>query len=283
MRESALLANGVTFAVLEDGPEDGRLALCLHGFPDSAWTWRHLLPLLAGAGYRAVAPFLRGYAPTQTPRGASYTVGDLADDVCALHDALGGGSQATLIGHDWGAAAAYGAVERSRERWSALVTMAVPPTGSLAIDLISWAQMKRSWYSYLFQLPVAEALVAADDLAFVERLWADWSPGYDASADLARAKDALRNPENLAAAIRYYRDTPSEIRKPSTGPTLPDDLSFLYLHGARDGCIGVDVVDLAGACFPANAEIEILDGAGHFLQLERPADVGARILAFLAR
>jgi pimeloyl-ACP methyl ester carboxylesterase len=116
----------------------------------------------------------------------------------------------------------------------------------------------------------------------VDRLWADWSPGYDAAADLPRAKDALRNPENLAAAIRYYRDTPSEIREASIGPTLPEDLPFLYLHGARDGCIGVDVLDVVRGCFPPDAEIEILDDAGHFLQLEQPETVAVRILALLS-
>src|SRR3954465_5483310 len=100
-------ANGVTYGYLADGPEDGPLALCLHGFPDSAWTWRHLLPELAAAGYRAVAPFLRGYAPTSIPDDGLYQSGAVASDAIALHAALGGGDDAVVIGHDWGALAAY--------------------------------------------------------------------------------------------------------------------------------------------------------------------------------
>src|SRR6266849_10786709 len=95
-------ANGLQFHCLETG--EGPLALCLHGFPDSAWTYRHLLPELAKAGYRAVAPFMRGYHPTGIPAKLTDT-NDLAADVVALHDALGGDGNAVLIGHDWGAVA----------------------------------------------------------------------------------------------------------------------------------------------------------------------------------
>src|SRR3954466_15169720 len=108
-------AGGLEFAALTCGdgpPESGSrrpLALCLHGFPDSAHTWRHLLPALADAGYRAVAPFQRGYAPTGVPADGAYQIGALAADANALHEALGGAEDAVLIGHDWGAAATYAA------------------------------------------------------------------------------------------------------------------------------------------------------------------------------
>src|SRR5690242_7115926 len=98
-------ANGLEFGYLSEGPADGPLALCLHGFPDTAYGWRHLLPELAERGYRAVAPFLRGYAPTSVPADGAYQTGALAADAIALHEALGGGPDAVLIGHDWGAAA----------------------------------------------------------------------------------------------------------------------------------------------------------------------------------
>src|ERR671928_16781 len=101
--------NGVELAYLEDGPADGPLALCLHGFPDSAHTFRFLLPTLAGAGFHTVAPFLRGYAPSAVPADGAYDPATIAADVNALHDALGGDDRAVLIGHDWGASTAYGA------------------------------------------------------------------------------------------------------------------------------------------------------------------------------
>jgi pimeloyl-ACP methyl ester carboxylesterase len=114
------------------------LALCLHGFPDSAHTWRHLLPALAEAGFHAVAPFLRGYAPIRVPDDACYSIGALVADVVALHQALDGDGQAVLIGHDWGAEAAYGAATFAPDRWPGMVTSECRPwtgcggTGPLA-------------------------------------------------------------------------------------------------------------------------------------------------------
>src|ERR1700679_3169255 len=101
--QRTVTANGLEFAYLDDGPEDGPLALCLHGFPDTAHTWRHLLPRLADAGFHAVAPFLRGYAPSSVPTAGAFDTGTLAVDACELHGALGGDEDAVIIGHDWGA------------------------------------------------------------------------------------------------------------------------------------------------------------------------------------
>jgi pimeloyl-ACP methyl ester carboxylesterase len=282
MEARSVSANGLRFGLLEAGPPEGPLVLCLHGFPDSAWTWRHLLPALAEHGYRGVAPFMRGYGSTDAPDDAAYDVSTLGGDACALHHALGGDERATLVGHDWGAAATYAAVRVEPERWSSYVTAAVPPTGHLALDLITWRQMRRSWYSYLFQLPVAEEVVSAGGMVFVDRLWADWSPGYDATTDVAHAKDALATPERLHAAIRYYRDTPSELRTPSTSDALPAGKPFLYLHGQDDGCIGIDVLEQAAPFLPAGTETEIVAGAGHFLHLEQPDTFNSRVVRFLA-
>src|SRR3954464_14092831 len=102
IRPDTVTASGLKFGVLACG-EAGPLALCLHGFPDCAQTFRHLLPSLADAGFRAVAPWLRGYEPTGIPATGDYSINALAADANALHDALGGDGEAVLIGHDWGA------------------------------------------------------------------------------------------------------------------------------------------------------------------------------------
>src|SRR5580700_6729929 len=133
-----LEANGVRFAALAAGPPDGPLALCLHGFPDAAPTWRFLLPELAEAGFRAVAPWTRGYAPTSVPGDGSYGIGALIADTGALHQALGGDERAVLIGHDWGAITAYGAAAFEPNRWSRVVTGAVPPTGAIGMKLFTY-------------------------------------------------------------------------------------------------------------------------------------------------
>ncbi|MGH9287749.1 MAG: alpha/beta fold hydrolase [Acidimicrobiales bacterium] len=198
-------ANGLTFASLADGPVDGPLAVCLHGFSNSAHTWRYLLPDLAAAGFRAVAPWMRGYAPTSVPADGSYGAVALTADACALHEALGDDGRAVPIGHDWGAIAAYGAANFAPERWARVVTLAIPPLGAIGTKLFAYEQLRRSFYMYVFQTPMAEVAVGLDDMAFIDGLWRDWSPGYNASEDIAAAKDTLRAPANLGAAIGYYR------------------------------------------------------------------------------
>jgi pimeloyl-ACP methyl ester carboxylesterase len=284
--EDRIAANDLEFGFLECG--DGPLALCLHGFPDSAWTWRYLLPELAGAGFRAVAPFMRGYAPTAVPADGRYQTAVLGLDACALHDALGGDGEAVIVGHDWGAMASYVAANHEPERWRRVVTMAVPPAGAVATAFLQYAQLKRSWYMFFFQHPFADGVVPMGDFDFIEGLWADWSPGYDAGDDLPRVKDCLRDPANLAAALGYYRATIGGVgvdpaldavqakgAEPTTQPTL-------YLHGRTDGCMGADLAEGAAAFLPAEgSRLEMVDDAGHFLHLERPAQVNRSVLDFV--
>ncbi|HYA69397.1 MAG TPA: alpha/beta hydrolase [Acidimicrobiales bacterium] len=287
MDQGTVIANGVRFAFLEEGPDDGPLALCLHGFPDTAHTWRHLLPVLGEAGFHAVAPWARGYAPSEVPADGRYQTGALAVDACALHEAFRGDGRAVLVGHDWGAMTTYAAAAHRPDLWRRAVTMNVPPFGSLAAGFLSYSQLKRSFYVFVFQTPLAEAVVAADDFAFIDQLWADWSTGYDATWDLARVKEAISGPENLAAAIGAYRtmfdptlhdpayaDAQSALMKTAPQP-------FLYLHGTADGCVDIGVIgDPLGFLGPGSQFVKI-EGAGHFLQLEQPTVVNELVLEFL--
>ncbi len=281
-------ANGLRFGFLELG--EGPVALLLHGFPDTAHTWRHLMPALAAAGYRAVAPFLRGYAPTEVPTDGLYQPGAIATDANALHEVLGGDERAVLIGHDWGAVAAYSAVGHQPDRWRRLVTAAVPPPATVAQGFLTYDQLRRSWYMFFFQSPFAEMVVPMDDMAFIDRLWSDWSPGYDAAEDLVAVKESLKDPANLAAAIAYYRAT---IGTGERHPDLdaveaagagPVPVPTLYLHGATDGCMGSELVtgSEVGASLPsAGSRVEVVRGAGHFLHLERPQVVNDLIVDFV--
>ena len=194
------------FAFLTEGPADGPLALCLHGFPDTANTWRHLLPELAAAGFRAVAPFLRGYAPTSIPADGHYQVGALVRDANTLHAALSG-AVATPC---WSATTwvPWPPTARSAHqpgRWRRAVTAAVPPTASLGMSLLSYAQLQRSWYMFFFLSPLAEVALPLDDFAFIDHLWRDWSPDYDGTWDVARVKESIGDPERMVAAIGTYR------------------------------------------------------------------------------
>lgn len=282
---STISANGIEFTFLECGT--GPLALCLHGFPDSAHSWRHLLPDLAAAGFRAVAPFTRGYAPTSVAPDGMYQTGALSADANALHGALGGDGDAVIIGHDWGAPSAYGAAGSAPDKWAKVVGMAVPPGGAMGAAFVgNLAQIQRSWYMFYFQHPLSDMVVPANDYAFIDMLWRQWSPGYDGAADAENCKACLRDPGHLAAALGYYRATIG------AGPRTPDYDAIqsagggeltqptLYLHGADDGCIGRDVAESI-TTFSPWATLRIVEGAGHFLQLEKPAEVNALIIDWI--
>lgn len=288
IERTTVVADGVTFACLSAG-DRGPLALCLHGFPDTAHGWRHLLPALADAGYRAVAPFMRGYAPTEVPADGRYQTGALTHDAVALHEALGGDGEAVLIGHDWGALAAYGAASFASERWRRVVTAAVPPPGCMDTAMTTYDQLKRSWYMFFFQVAgFSDAVVGMDGLEFVRRLWGDWSPGYDATEDMEHLRDALGDPANLAAALGYYRATwgtgpvDPALAAEQGAVASPPPQPTLYLHGRDDGCMSVEWAEDAARVLSPGSESVILDGCGHFLQLEKPAEFNALVLDFLA-
>lgn len=284
----SVTANGLDFGYLAAGPADGPLALLLHGFPDSPHTWRHLMPGLAAAGYRAVAPFMRGYAPTPVPADGAFQTGALAADAVALHEALGGGPDAVLIGHDWGAFTTYGAANVAPDRWRKVVAMSVPPMSVMGTAFFDYEQLKRSFYIFVFQTPLAGMAL---NRAFVEGLWRDWSPadGRDHTEDVDHVMDCLATPANIEAAIGYYRamlDPSRLIDRYATeqaAASAVGELPVLYLHGAEDGCLGADVIDLDAvrAALPPGSRAESVPGAGHFLQLDRPKDVNTRILHWL--
>jgi pimeloyl-ACP methyl ester carboxylesterase len=286
-REGRVRANGLTFATLEAG--DGPLVLCLHGFPDHARSFRHQLPALAAAGFRAVAPFMRGYAPTDVPDG-TYQTAAIAQDAVALIEALGY-ARAAVFGHDWGAVAAYGAAILAPERVVRLVTAAVPHGAAFPAALLSnYDQQRRSWYMFFFQTPFADAAVPFGDYRFIERLWQDWSPGFTCPADeMAALKDTFRQPGVVAAALAYYRQT---LNPAYQDPDLaevqmrismsPVSVRTLYFHGARDGCVGPELLEGMEQLFPQGLETVIVPDAGHFVHQERPDLVNRRLLEFLA-
>ena len=267
----------------------GPLALCLHGYPDSAWTWRHLLPDLAAAGYRAVAPFNRGYAPTSLDPGGRYQAGALGVDANALHDVLGGDADAVLIGHDWGAMGAYAGATIAPDNWRRVVAAAVPPGPVVAGAFMSYDQLRLSWYMFFQLTPLADLVVPASDFEFITRLWQDWSPRYDCAEDVAHFIDCMDGPGRVEAALGYYRQTlQPELQDPALQAaqngaySLPPQ-PLLYLHGRDDGCMRIEVAETSGDVMTVpGSRAVMVDGAGHFLQLERPEVVNAEILSFLA-
>jgi pimeloyl-ACP methyl ester carboxylesterase len=285
----------LTVAALAWGPDDAPLALCLHGYPDTPWTWRHLGPQLADRGWRVVAPYSRGYAPSDLAPDGSYEVGALARDAVGLHETLGGDSRAVLIGHDWGAATAYLVAAQRPELFRRVVTLAVPPL-ALVADLTGHParltrelpllarQLRMSWYMFFQLLPgISERALPR----LIPRLWAAWSPGYPAQDDVRYVLAALPDPPHRTAALRYYRAFLLPWTRQAAyaeerswllrAPRAP----LLYLHGERDGCIQAAVARRGAEVLPAGSRFELLAGVGHFLQLEDPDEVGGQIAAFI--
>jgi pimeloyl-ACP methyl ester carboxylesterase len=279
VKTQCLKVQGLDLAYFETG-EGPRSAILLHGFPDDAGSMTGLMDRLASAGYRCRAPYLRGYGPSGRAADGDYRLQTIAGDVIALAEDLSPERPVLLIGHDWGAAIAYLAAISAPWKFEHIVTMAVPPLTTFSINLRRHpAQLRRSWYMGFFQLRgLADMWVRRKNFAFIERLWRDWSPGWDYPAERMEAvKATLGAPGSLKAALGYYRQNLS-LKPP---PLPPIAVPGLVLAGERDGCIGAEMFEGAERAFSALARLEIVEAAGHFMHLERPGDVWRRIEGFL--
>jgi pimeloyl-ACP methyl ester carboxylesterase len=287
----------VQLRVLSWGSEDAPIALCLHGFPDTAHGWRKVAPHLVDAGWRVVAPFMRGYAPSSVPSDGSFHVGALMDDALRVLDAAGPTDRDVIIGHDWGAIAGAGLAAMPDSPFSKAVIMSVPPAAAFRPDggmpgdigrLVATLprQLTRSWYIVYFQLPWLPDRSAS---WVVPRLWRQWSPGYAADEDLRLVDDAIGAPDRWRAALGYYRATVRNTKPPAqyaelhehwlSAPTMPT----LYLHGTDDGCATADYAHWVEKVLPDGSELAIVERAGHFLQLEQPEVVARHIVDFLGQ
>lgn len=276
MQQLRIHANGLTFAALSWGEPDAPLALLVHGYPDTAHTWRHLGPELAAMGYHAVAPFTRGYAPTDLAPDDSYLVADLCADILALRTVFGGDDDSVLIGHDWGAVTAWAVADCEPSRFRSYVCIAVPPPGAILKPFtklktlpVALRQARMSWYFVFNQLPGSER--GLDRV--IPKLWRDWSPGFDGREDVARVFDALK--DRRRSALRYYRNNLQRGLKDTF--TIAPKAPALYLHGALDGCMQSAIVEAFPETLPVGSRYERIEGVGHFMHLEDPRRVNALI------
>jgi pimeloyl-ACP methyl ester carboxylesterase len=286
-RSGNVQANGIDFHYVELG--DGPLVLCLHGFPDNALTYSYLLPVLAESGFRGVAPFMRGYAPTGKPQDGRYQSVLLAQDAAVLIPALGV-ERAFMVGHDWGALATYGAAALAPERVYKIVTIAAAhPATLLGAMATNYDMIKGGWHAYFFQMPFAEQAVMANDYEFIERWWRDASPEYDLPHEvIERVKGTFRRPGVVTAALNYYRHTMNPAnRDPALAAlqekvtTTPTPVPTLAFHGTKDRPGRSEAFERMDQFFTAGLEKVTLPGTGHFLHLERPTEVNTKIVEFL--
>ncbi|MGZ4212581.1 MAG: alpha/beta fold hydrolase [Actinomycetota bacterium] len=284
MRQGTVRANGIEFAYLEDG--EGPLVLLVHGFPDVAQTWEAQMRALAAAGYRTVAPNLRGYPPTSVPDGGYYDAATLTNDVVALIEQLGGGP-VHYVGHDWGAAIGYRTLAAHPELFARSVQLAIPHPLTFATMFLDPAQIRGRFHFWFFQMKgLAEAATAANDFAMIDYLWKLWSPKLDEPEHRALVKRALAQPGALEASLAYYRASFGTIEgDPALGDqhealNRPISVPTLTILGDEDP--GKVAGALQAPYFTGPMEVAYVDGTGHFLHREKPDEVSKLIVDWLA-
>jgi pimeloyl-ACP methyl ester carboxylesterase len=265
-----------TFHALQGGDPDGQPTIVLHGFPDHPPTAAAFLAELGRRGRRVLAPWLRGYAPS--PTEGPFDFASLTGDVLALIDRWSPGRPVELIGHDWGGAIVYDVSVTAPERIERAVTLAFPhPLTFLSRPRL--AQLRRSWYMGLFQLPGSGWIVGARDLALIDRLWRQWSPGFSLDPALkAQLHEHLK--ASMPSPLEYYRGMlrPGMLAA-ARRLTQPIKVPLLQLHGADDGCILPQRADDRHR-FAAPHAREIVPDVGHFPHIEAPEAIAERIAAW---
>ncbi|GBR76580.1 alpha/beta fold hydrolase [Acidiphilium acidophilum] len=280
-----IAANNLNFAV--DTCGTGRnLALCLHGFPECKFSWRHQMPLLATLGYTAWAPDLRGYGTTSRPTGiAAYRISELLRDIAGLIDAAraqGIDGDIVLIGHDWGGALGWFFVLNAIRPVDRFIVMNLPHPDLFARGLRTLRQLRRSWYIFWFQLPwLPERILAADNAAWIARAFrgmaVDKSRFPDEVLAVYRANALI--PGALTAMINWYR---ANFRNPfrTLAPAKPLRVPTLMLWGEQDAALGRELT-CGTADLVDDFTLRYLPGVSHWVQQEAPETVNAMIAAWL--
>lgn len=284
-----IAVNGVEYCYLEAG--SGPLVLLVHGYPDNAYSWEHQIRFLAQQGFRAVAPFTRGYEPTHVPVGSYFDRSTLANDMASLIDALKDGGPAYYVGQDWGAAIGYGVLGAFPDRVRRAVLLAIPHPLEINRTLRrSPKHIFRSFHWFLFQLPVLpEYLIRFRRGAFLRFLWRLWSPDFQDSAHVDQVIEKMLQGRCVEDTLSYYRAALQQrFRDPALKPVFerlddPIRVPTKVLCGKQD--MRRECLAPAAQCFTPEADYQwqLIDGAGHFLHRERVDEVNAAILDWLRK
>lgn len=263
---------------------EGPLVVLLHGFPEFWYSWRLQIPGLVGAGFRVVAPDMRGYNLSSRPAGvAAYDADRLAGDVRELiHER--GARTAFLAGHDWGAAVAWATAMKHPQVVERLAILNVPHPRRMLEGLRTPRQLAKSWYMFFFQLPwLPERLVRAGRWRmFRFGFERDARPGAFTAEDLDRYIEAWSQPGAPTAMIAYYRaafrQSPGRAQsrfRPVTAPTL-------IIWGERDRYLGAELAEPDPADVLNLERVVRLPDASHWVQHDEPERVTKLLAEFFA-
>jgi pimeloyl-ACP methyl ester carboxylesterase len=280
-------ANGLTFEVATAGPkkeDSDRLILCLHGFPELHYSWRHQIGMLADMGYRVWAPNMRGYGETTRPKGINnYRLSTLAQDVGALIDASGA-SEVTLMAHDWGAIVAWHFAITKVRPLKRLVIANVPHPLCAQREIKQWHQLKKSWYIFFFQLPwLPEAMLGRANGTKIDELFAKTScnPENFTAEDREIYSRAANRPGALTAMFDYYR----ALLRRSDNEHIGDgtvDVPTLVLWGEQD--VAIDIRCLDGTQnYVSDLTVKRFPHASHWVQQDVPGEFNAALKDWLER
>jgi len=280
-------------AYADSGPADGPIVLLIHGWPDAARAWNAVAARLNEAGYRTIVPELRGAGGTRFLRDDTVRDGSgvaLANDAVDLADALGI-AQFDVVGHDWGARAAYtiAALFPDRVRRMAALALAYQPRG--VFELPDFSQARRFWYQWFMSLDGGPDAVAADPKGFARIQWETWSPsGWFDEAEFAATARAFENPDWVPITLNAYRrrwrgDQPSDPALAELYARLETieriDVPALMIQGGADSCDEPASSEGQDKYFPAGYRRVVIDGAGHFPLREAPDAVADAVIAHL--
>ncbi len=282
--------NDVSLHYVTAGPEDGALAVLLHGFPEFWYSWRYQIPALADAGYRVLAPDMRGYNRSEAPDGvAAYDLDELVADVAGLIDHVGR-ERAHVVGHDWGGLVAWQVGIDRPAVVDRLAVMNAPHPAAYMRDLTTWEQLRKSWYVFAFQIPrLPEWGISRDDFAALEEAFDEGTtrPSAVTDADLERYRAAARQ-SGLEGPINYYRALARRRAKQSTvalsGGNWPDwrvDVPTLLLWGERDMALATSLTRGVERWVP-DLRVERYGDAGHWVQFDTAERVNEALVEFLS-
>lgn len=257
----------LTFDVIDAGPADGSVVVLLHGFPQLNTSWNAVIDRLTARGYRCLAPNQRGYSPGARPaRRRDYRMPEIVEDIRALIDASGA-QRVHLVGHDWGAAAAWAAAAELSDRIATLTSFSVPHPSAFLKGLVTSRQGLLSWYMYFFQLPwLPERLLLGRNGA-AERMSKQLQSGGQTPQAADRDAQAMAAPGVLTAALNWYRAMPlTDLRRAAGKVSVPT----MYVWSDGDIALAEKPARDTARYVSGEYRFEILHGVSHWIPDEQP-------------